>query len=295
MTGPSSRPTGAPEPAAAPSSGIPLPLAKPIATYVLLGIIGVVFVLESLLGSSTSNATLAAFGAQVNLWVASGDYWRLLAAMFLHIGITHLFFNGWALFSLGREVEAFYGSRHFLLIYFISGLFGNMVSYVLGPPNVISAGASGAIFGLVGADIAFFLNNRKSLGRLSQQSLFNLAILVAINLVLGFTAPGINNYAHIGGLISGVALGLGMAPRYSAAWDGWAPKLINRTTVSLQILTIAAVGTFLLVGIWLGNQRWAPYLQPSRQNQPSAIQIGRPMTRLTNASTAEIQRHSFPT
>ena len=247
-----------------------------MATYVLLGLIGVVFVLESLLGASTDNGTLALLGAQVNLWVAEGDYWRLLSAMFLHIGVTHLFFNGWALFSLGREVEAFYGSKRFLLIYFISGLFGNVVSYVLGPPNVISAGASGAIFGLVGADIAFFLNNRKSLGRLSQQSLMNLAILVVINLVLGFTAPGINNYAHIGGLVSGLALGLGMAPRYSATWDGWAPRLINRTTVSLQILSVAAVGIFLLAGVWLGNQKWAPLLRRAGlASQASCTQDGR--------------------
>jgi rhomboid protease GluP len=295
MTGPYPGPAAEPEPAASPSSGIPLPLAKPVATYVLLGIIGVVFLLESLLGASTDNATLAALGAQVNLWVAGGDYWRLLTAMFLHIGVTHLFFNGWALFSLGREVEAFYGSPRFLLIYFISGIFGNVVSYVLGPPNVISAGASGAIFGLVGADIAFFLNNRKSLGQLSQRSLMNLAILVAINLVLGFTAPGINNYAHIGGLVSGLLLGLGMAPRYSATWDGWAPKLINRTTLSLQILTVAGVGIFLLAGLWLGNQRWAPYLRLYRQNQPSVMQIGRPAACVTNASILEIQRHSFST
>jgi rhomboid protease GluP len=126
---------------------------------------------------------------------------------------------------------------------------------------VPSAGASGAIFGVIGADVAFFLVNRRSMGSLGQRQLLNLVILIAINVVIGLTpGAGINNYAHMGGLVSGVALGMGLAPRYAVDWNAGLPRLINRQRVSMQALVVVAVVVLLFAGVYLGNIRWLPYL-----------------------------------
>ncbi|PKO23910.1 MAG: hypothetical protein CVU38_01445 [Chloroflexi bacterium HGW-Chloroflexi-1] len=268
--------TSAPDPSP-PRQGVRLPLARPVVTYVLLGAIAVFFVLETVLGGSTSLVALEKLGAQVNSQVAGGACWRLLAAMFLHIGLTHIAFNGWALFSLGREVEAFYGSGRFTTIYLLSGLFGSLAYYLLGP-DVLSAGASGAVFGLVGAEIAYLLRNRGLVGALGRQRLANLAVLVGVNLVLGFTIPGINNIAHLGGLISGAALGCALAPRYQVAWEftatGPAPRLVDRMPRWRQAGAVLVVLVALVGGVALGNQRWAGSAAVLRQQAQAASSAG---------------------
>jgi rhomboid protease GluP len=240
-----------------------LPLAKPRVTYVLLAAVGLAFAAETVLGGSTNVFTLVGLGAQVNALVAQGAYWRLLSAMFLHIGLMHLAFNGWALFSLGREVEALYGSGRFTLIYLLAGLFGGLATYLVGLGG-LSAGASGAIFGLVGAEIAYFLRNRRLFGAFSKQQLANLFTLVGINLVFGFTLAGVNNWAHLGGLAAGFALGWGLTPRYLLAWgefegaDGAsirAPLLFNVNPAWRQALAVLSAVALLVAGVWLGNQR----------------------------------------
>jgi rhomboid protease GluP len=253
---PAGTPYYAPPPPPPNDQSVRIPLSRPVLTYVLLGLIALMYVAESLLGGSTNSDTLVFLGAQVNQFVALGEYWRLLGAMFLHIGIMHLAFNGWALYSLGREVEAFYGTPRFTLIYLLSGFFGGMATFWLGP-NVLSAGASGAIFGLVGAEIAYFFVNRKLFGQLSRRSLGNLAILVAINLVLGFSpGSGVNNYAHLGGLVGGLALGLGLAPRYALEWHDLSPVLRNRASRAIGGLAVLGVTLALLFGLEMGQRRW---------------------------------------
>jgi membrane associated rhomboid family serine protease len=241
--------------------GLRLPLARPVLVFVILALIVITFGIETLLGGSTSTGVLVFLGAEVNYLVAQGDTWRLLTAMFLHIGLTHLAFNGWALFSIGREVEAFYGSLRFGLIYFLGGLVGGVASYVLSSaPNVPSAGASGAIFALIGAEIAYFLRNRSILGKFSRQRLSNLAVLVAINLVFGFTVPGINNLAHLGGLVGGTALGLGLSPALDLRWTGTTPELADTTSTGRRFMFTFATLLVIVGGVWLGTQRWLPLL-----------------------------------
>jgi len=241
-----------------PRQRVTLPLARPVVTYILLGLIALTFLAETVLGGSTRTSVLVYLGAQVNSLVANGQYWRLLAAMFLHIGPMHLLFNGWALFSLGRDVESLYGSVRFLLVYLLSGLFGGLPNCLLAA-NYPSAGASGAIFGLIGAQIAYFFRNRQLFGSLSKQQLSNLAGLVAINLVFGFTVPGINNFAHIGGLVAGITVGMGLSPHYKVQFDGLmpAPRLLNRTPMVLQIAAVMLAAALLLAGIYGGTARWA--------------------------------------
>jgi rhomboid protease GluP len=269
------QPTPGPIPEPPVSQGARLPLARPIVTNILLGAIVLVFVLETVAsGLDPINTDIGAavnLGAQVNVYVAMGQYWRLFAALFLHFGIMHLVFNGWALFSLGREVEALYGSPRFTIIYFLTGLFGNVAFYCLGGPFVPSAGASGAIFGLVGAEIAFFYRNRRLLGGLSQQRLRTLFILVGINLVFGFTVTGINNIAHLGGLVSGLLLGLGLAPHYSVRWEGLmpAPRLVDGNPASWRVIAPLIGFVLLLAGVRLGDQRWATATSLSPRPSPA--------------------------
>jgi rhomboid protease GluP len=189
-----------------------LPLHRPVVTWILLAALGLVFLLETLAGGSTDTDVLVRLGAKVTPLIALGEYWRLFTSMFLHIGLTHLAFNGYALLALGTELERLFAWPRFLAIYLLSGLFGSLASYAFS--HSISAGASGAIFGLIGALAAFFALHRDRLGAWGRARLGNTLFLIAINLFLGFTRPGIDNLGHLGGLLAGVGLGWALAPRY---------------------------------------------------------------------------------
>ncbi len=243
-----------------------LPLAKPRVTYFLLGLIVLVFFIETALGGSTSIGVLKGLGGQVNLWVWDGEVWRLLTAMFLHSGVPHLLFNAWALYILGRDTEAFYGSVRFVAIYLIAGLFGGLAYYLFGSSasaTDVSVGASGAIFGIIGAELAYWLRNRTLFGALGRQRLLNLVVLVGINLVFGATMPGINNLVHVGGLISGFLLAMVLAPRYEVIWD-WiglssAPRLVDRNPAWLQVIAVVFAILLGVAAFSLGGQKWAAF------------------------------------
>jgi rhomboid protease GluP len=190
-----------------------LPLHRPVVTWVLLAAIAAVFLVEMLLGGSTDSDVLRRMGAKFTPLIAAGEYWRLFTSMFLHVGVMHLAFNGYALFIIGIELERLLGPGRFLSIYLLSGLFGNLASYAFS--DSLAAGASGAIFGIIGAQAAFFLVHRERLGTWGTRRLGNIALILVLNLVWGFSQPGrIDNLAHVGGLLAGVALGWALAPRY---------------------------------------------------------------------------------
>jgi rhomboid protease GluP len=237
-----------------------VPFARPIVTYVLLAANVVVFAADALPSGSTSAGILTPLGAQLNTLVAVGQYWRLVSAMFLHFGLAHLAFNMYALFVLGRDIEGFYGSLRFSAIYFISGLAGNVAYYVLGP-NIPSAGASGAIFGLIGAEVALLASNRALFGTSRRQRLLNLAFLLVVNLVFGFMNRGINNLAHVGGLVCGLVLGFALTPRHRIVWEwrpsGAAARLVDSTPRWVRFTSVLAVGVLLGLAVLLGTQRWA--------------------------------------
>ena len=194
-----------------------LPLHRTVATWALLAAIVAVFIVETLLGGSTSSEVLIRMGAKYAPRIAAGEYWRLFTSMFLHIGVMHLAFNGYALFIIGTELERLFGTGRFLTVYLFSGLFGSLVSYALS--DSLSAGASGAIFGIIGALAAFFLIHRERLGAWGTRRLGNIALVLVLNLAWGFSQPDrIDNRAHVGGLLAGLALGWALAPRYELDW-----------------------------------------------------------------------------
>jgi rhomboid protease GluP len=192
-----------------------IPLTKPIVTWVILCINVAIWLAMTLVGGSDNTAVLVQFGAKVNALIVLGEYWRLLASCFLHIGIVHLAFNTYALYVLGNEVEAFYGRVRFTIIYLLAGLFGSLVSFALNPG--LSAGSSGAIFGLIGTLAAFYWRQREAFGPIARRRFANMIMVVALNVFIGLTTPGIDNFAHLGGLVAGLILGWQLAPRYEVA------------------------------------------------------------------------------
>ena len=150
---------------------------------------------------------LVAWGANFGPFVAEGEYWRLLACAFLHVGLLHIVFNMVALRSLGI-VEGLYGNGAFLAIYLLSAL-GASIASTLWRPIGVSAGASGAIFGLIGALLAFYLRHRRSMApEVFSRLLKSLLGVIGINVMIGFIVPQIDNAAHLGGLATGFASAL---------------------------------------------------------------------------------------
>lgn len=154
----------------------------------------------------TSGTDLVAVGANERTAVLAGQYWRLLTSMFLHGGLLHLALNAWALYQLGTLFESLLGSSRMLVTYFVSGITGSVASIVW--TQAPSVGASGAIFGLLGALIAFLLRRREALSPAGKSILSQLVMWAGINLFLGFQMPGIDNAGHLGGLAAGFLLGL---------------------------------------------------------------------------------------
>ena len=236
---------------------LPLPLSKPIVTYVLLGVIVLVWGLMELMGGSENSRVLVTFGANYGPLILRGETWRLFTSMFLHIGLTHLAFNAYALFIFGLEMERIYGPDRYIVIYILAGLFGSLASFASRGPDVLSAGASGAIFGVIGMNLAFFLLHRETFGHFGRQRLMNTLIIIGINLVFGFTVPGIDNLAHLGGLAAGFLLGYGLAPRYQMV-DQYTstPRLVDRVSLWNHWWAPGLAVAILAVGVPLANSFW---------------------------------------
>ena len=193
------------------SAGPVLTTRTPVSiTAVLVGINVFMFVTMVLKGAPVMQPTadqLLRWGANYGPLTLSGQWWRLLAAMFVHIGIVHLALNMWALWNLGMLAEYLYGPKTFLALYLLSGLAASLVSLAHNP-LVPTAGASGAIFGVAGALIAtLYLGNLPTPRSALRTTLISLLVFAGYSLGYGFVKGGIDNGAHIGGLVSGLLLG----------------------------------------------------------------------------------------
>ncbi len=182
------------------------------ATLLLFIAIVIGFGLEIATGALQNPFTLARLGAIVpSLVLREDQYWRLLTAMFLHGGVLHLVVNLFALWQLGRLYEMMFGTRRFVMIYFITGLAASITSllrFVLLEQGGSSVGASGAIFGVLGA---FIFSIRRSPRwrheRWARGIVQQLLFWIVVNIAIGFTVPQIDIAAHIGGLVTGLLLG----------------------------------------------------------------------------------------
>ncbi|TQS74547.1 rhomboid family intramembrane serine protease [Ornithinibacillus gellani] len=203
---------------------------KPLLTYIILALNILMFIVLELKGGSNSIETLIQFGAKYNPAIMmDGEWWRIITSMFLHIGFLHLAMNMLAVYYLGTLVERIYGSWRFFIIYMLAGISGGLASFTFSMS--VSAGASGALFGLFGA-LLFFGTQYRHL--FFQTMGTNVLVLIVINLIFGFSVPQIDNGAHIGGLIAGfIAAAIVSVPGKR--------KLLTQATAIL-IYVLASIG-----------------------------------------------------
>lgn len=166
----------------------------PIITHILLGIIIVIFMI---IQASNQQLILLKYGLQGDL-VRMGEIYRLITSEFIHLDITHIISNCYSLFIVGRLVESYFGKKKFSLIYFFSAITASLLSISMS--DSFSIGASGAIFGLLGSLLYFGYHYRVYFGNVLLKQIVPIIIL---NLGIGFAVTGIDNFAHIGGLIGG--------------------------------------------------------------------------------------------
>lgn len=173
-------------------------------TVILVVVNVIVFFVLSFGGMTESAIYMMEHGAMyVPYVIENGEYYRFLTSMFLHFGFSHLLNNMVTLIIIGRNVEPVVGKVRFLLVYFLSGLGGNLLSFIgecATGDYAVSAGASGAIFGLTGSLFALTIIYR---GRVGQVTMRDMVIMILFSLYLGFTSQGVDNLAHVGGLICG--------------------------------------------------------------------------------------------
>ena len=175
---------------------------KMIVTPILIALCIMVFLAMYIWGNGSEDSiTLRLFGANFRPLVQAGQVWRLATSMFLHIGLVHLVVNMYSLLIIGRQMEGFLGRWKFLAVYLGSGILGSLLSVVV--HTSISAGASGAIFGLLGSLLYFGYHYRLYLGTVLKTQVIPIILL---NLLIGFMVPGIDNFCHIGGLVGGYLL-----------------------------------------------------------------------------------------
>jgi rhomboid protease GluP len=238
-------------------------------TYILLAINIGVFLWMLANGCSPqlpTNAQLVHYGANnAALVLHRGDWWRLVTAMFVHIGIIHIATNMWCLWNLGLLGEPLLGPYGMIAVYLLTGAAGNLLSmaldvgkaYLLRVPleatSSIGAGASGAVFGIAGILIVL-LSNRKLPIPWSELKRLRTSVVrfAAINLVIGISTYWgvlgglrIDNGAHIGGFLSGLALGPGLVPRMTAGRPGYLARQ--------RVVFAAAAFALALVGYWIAN------------------------------------------
>ena len=178
-------------------------MKKPIITYFIIGICILLYFLMVIEEGNFNLSTyvLLKFGANAGIFTKSGQYFRLFTCIFLHAGLIHIICNMYSLYVIGPQIESFYGKLKYLFIFLFSGICGSLLSLGLSLDNTVSVGASGAIFGLLGSILYFGYHYRVYLGNVLKSQILPI---IFINLMIGFMVPGIDNFAHIGGLIGGI-------------------------------------------------------------------------------------------
>ena len=144
------------------------------------------------------------YGASYNLLIENGEWWRIVTSMFLHADFFHVLFNMFSLFLFGPELEKIAGKVRFLTIYFLAGIFGNVLTFVTEGPFYASVGASGAIYGIFGAFAALVYYTRHTMPQLKQI----IMPIIIVSVIFTLIQPGINRMGHFGGLAAGLVLGL---------------------------------------------------------------------------------------
>lgn len=216
---------------------------KPLLTYALISINIIVYgllYLYSMQSGKSYNQLLSIFGSKINSNIINGEYWRFITPILLHANLVHLLINCYSLYAVGVAVEKIFGHARFLVIYLFAGLLGNIFSFMFSINPAV--GASGAIFGLMGALLYFGLE-RPALFK----AYFGYSVVatIVINLFYGFSNAGIDNFAHMGGLLGGFLAAGTVKISKQRKW------YLSRPLYVFAALAIAAGG--LLYGFTNGN------------------------------------------
>jgi rhomboid protease GluP len=181
---------------------VALPQAAPYVTYAIIGITVFFYVLQLATQALFQVDVPVAFFIKENDLIREGQIWRLLTPALIHGSLAHIGFNMYALFSFGSNLERYFGRGRFIALYLLGAFAGNVMSFIFS--EIPSLGASTAIFGLIGAEAVFLYQNRRLLAGQFRSAIGNVLFIIAINLFLVGSLPGIDNWGHIGGLLGGL-------------------------------------------------------------------------------------------
>lgn len=203
-------------------------IAQPVVTYVLIGLNAVIFLLQWMVGVNEVANNWGMWPVAIGV---GGEWWRLLTAAFLHGSFLHIAFNMYVLYALGPTLERILGHARYLVLYLVAAIGGGVASYAFSDMRTVSVGASGAIFGLMGAFVVA--------GRRLRYDITQVLILIGINVVIGFVSSSVDWRAHLGGLVTGAAVAAVMV----------LPSRAHRTV--MQVGGVAAIVIVLaLITMW---------------------------------------------
>ncbi len=228
---------------------IPLPGVRPICTYAIIGVTTLVFIGQLIFGDFFTY-----YGLKINELIRQGEFWRFVTPIFFHANILHIFFNMYALYNIGLLIERPLGYARFLMIYFFSGIAGVLASFLFTASP--SLGASGAIFGLIGALAVFLYRHNHIFGVAGRNMLYNVIFIIVVNLVISVSVPEIDLWGHVGGLVTGSALAWLLAPVWRIQVDPFTgnPVVIDhnplaRQTLPVFLILMVACFLFLLLAV----------------------------------------------
>jgi len=229
-----------PQPAPPPRAiSVAMPRSAPYVTYSIIGVTVFFYILQFLSTYLFGRDLLVLYGARINEAILAGELWRFLTPALLHGSLPHIAFNMYALLSFGTSLERHFGHGRFFLLYVLGAFTGNVASFLFSPGY--SVGASTAIFGLLGAEAVFLIQNRKVFPGQFRSAIGNIIFIAAINLFIIGSLPGIDNWGHIGGLLGGLMFTSFAGPKWDIEGIHPAYHLVDRRPVRAVIIGAATV------------------------------------------------------
>ena len=215
---------------------------RPVVTFVLIGINVAAFLLQLAVGIDKSSTNWGMYPAGI---AANGNWWTLLTSAFLHGSILHIAFNMYVLFALGPALERVLGHWRFTVLYLVAAFGGAVCSYGFSDPMTVSVGASGAIFGLMGALVVA--------GRRHSFDITQVVVLIGVNFAIGFMSPGIDWRAHLGGMITGAAVAAAFVyfPRTPVAQWGTVVAIVAVLLIMVVVRTSQLQAQLGALGPWM--------------------------------------------
>jgi rhomboid protease GluP len=223
---------------------VAMPRSAPYVTYSIIGITAVIYILQLASQALVQTDIPVALFAKANDLIRAGQLWRLLTPALVHGSIAHIGFNMYALFSFGTGLERHFGHKRFLLLYVLGAFTGNVMSFLFSAGY--SVGASTAIFGLLGAEAVFLIQNRKLFAGQFRSAIGNIIFIAAINLFIIGSLPGIDNWGHIGGLLGGLIFTSFAGPLWE--FEGISPDYHLVDKRPLREVIIGAATVILIFG-----------------------------------------------